>query len=263
MYKPILYFEDPVGVTSTYLKLFTRISDNLAKPVSLYRIHDKRDLLMWRGNRKQPGYRLEAQNVRKVQDSVIKLIRQYEPKLVVTSDPATLGLLVTYREESWDWATVENLRGGVYRFWGIPWIVTYPMTAFFKEVRERDIAVANDGFSDQEQFADHKRDAGDYERADADADADESGDADYATDTTETDATEAAGGIAESAEAASADADTDSDHFYTPILTRVSVGKFCLTSDWHKAFRVLESEQRRIEDGAATGNKRRENQPDL
>jgi len=258
--KPILYFEDAIGVTATYRDLFNRVSNRLAEPVSLYRLHSKRELLLWRGNRKQPGYRLESANIAKVQDSVVRLLREYEPTLVVTSDPATLGLLVAYREESWDWATIENLRGGVYRFWGVPWLVTYPMTAYFHEVRERDIALANDGFASEEMFADYQQQAA-QSTADHDVSAveietgigvEEDGELEFGEAATiEGDAADNSEGL----DGFESEGKSGDSHFYTPILTRVSVGKFCLTSDWHKAFRILESEQQRIAaydaDGAA------------
>jgi len=231
--KPILYFEDAIGITSRYEEIFRILSREQAQNVSLYKRLSKSELLMWKGNRKHPGYRLDSSSLTKLYTVTSELLNIYKPELVVTSDPATLAFLMPYREESWDWATIENLRGGVYQYKGIPWIVTYPITAYFTDIRERDIAVANDGFDNQEDFNSYQ--STEIDEADEGA-GDEEDEADEA-DTTEIEFNEIKKEFNE----------RDDRHFYAPVITKVSVGKFCLAADWHKAFRIIKSQRDRAE----------------
>lgn len=223
--KPILYFCDPVGVTEGYQSLFSRLSKQQANPVSLYRVFSKEKLLHYRGNRKAPGYSIDLNVIWDIQHAIQGLIDRYQPRLIVTSDPATLFLCVDDYESAWNWMTIENARGGVYEAFGFPLLVTYPLTAWYNEIRERDIASANQGFGNEE----------DFERAHASynivppvessvGEGDESGSVD------------------EEAEAAVENEESNAGEdavFFHPIKTKVQVGKFCLESDWRKVHRLL------------------------
>lgn len=213
----ILYFEDPIGVTPGYRKLFDSLSKGLAQPVSLYRVFKKEELLVHRGNRKAPGYNTNS----RVLDSVVakygELVQRYTPRIVVLTDPALLFLCVLDRDADWAWATIDNLRGGIYKRMGTTIAVTYPLTAWYQDVRERDIAAANDGFASKEE----------YEEAVTDQDEGEDSDI-------------------EEVDLVEVDDERDSSHsdgtiFYEPIQTKVAVGKFCLQSDWEKIHRILET----------------------
>lgn len=213
--KPILFFDDAIGIGTGYSRLFNELSRGQATAVSLYHKFNKSELLMWKGNRKAPGYKLDTRSLTKLHTAVIAIIQLHKPQVIVTADPATLGLLMLRREESWDWATMDNCRGGVYHYFGLPWIVTYPFTAYHSEVRERDIAVANSGFSDETEFDQYANRM--FESGTGQDSNDES----------------------DTSDAADADAEDDERHFYAPVLTKINVGQFCITSDWAKAFRIL------------------------
>lgn len=206
-HKPILYFSDPIGITRGLQGIWNLLTQDTAQPVSMYRLMNKRVLLTYKGNRKAPGYSLDQRVRDEVESHVRRLVEKFEPKVIVTSDPAMLFLCVNQAEEHWSWATIDNLRGGVYDYRGIKLLVTYPLTAWMREVRERDIASANDGYSDEEEFEASKN-----EDESDDDDSDDSNESDSKRE----------------------------DHFYVPVMTRVQVGKFCLKSDWAKAQRLVE-----------------------
>lgn len=230
--KPILYFCDPVGVTEGYQNLFQRLTKNQAYPVSLYRVFPKERILHYRGNRKSPGYSIEEGVLNDIRKAMQGLVDRYEPRLIVTSDPATLFLCVDDYQLAWNWMTIENARGGIYKAFGLSLLVTYPLTAWYSEIRERDIASANQGFGNEE----------DFERAHA---------------SWINTQIPAPGESAESAEVAEGEAENpavalenEESHagedavFFHPIKTKVQVGKFCLESDWRKARRLLAAMER-------------------
>lgn len=158
--KPILYFEDPIGVTQGYRRLFGELSRGLAQECSLYRIFRKEDLLVYKGNRKSPGYDPDPRRIHAVTDSVRTLVGRFHPEVLVVTDPSLLFLCVMDRDADWQWATIDNLRGGVYRAFDRPLIVTYPLTAWYSQVSEKDIAAVNYGFVDEEQLEDSMREEG-------------------------------------------------------------------------------------------------------
>lgn len=218
-HREILYFEDPIGVTAGYRRLFDRLSRGLATPVSMYRVFRKEEILIYRGNRKAPGYNPDDRIIRELTDKFMELMARYTPRVIVLTDPSMLFLCVLDREADWSWATIDNLRGGVYQRLGYTLVVTYPLTAWHQDVRERDIAAANYGFTSKDEF-----DEAQGSTSSEDLEDDDSSESETTSDT----------------EGDEGEATT----FYEPIQTKVAVGKFCLESDWAKIHRILAEQSR-------------------
>jgi len=137
-YKRILYFQDKLGVTDGYNKIFNYL---LAKSgirraqvqlTSIYGVVDK--ALIKKGNRTTPGFNPER--IDQIRAAVLQRIESHKPDLIVVSCPATLGLLT-----DWDWnrATIDKCRGGVYSIGGIPSIVVLPISAIHSHFDERSL----------------------------------------------------------------------------------------------------------------------------
>lgn len=208
--KDILYIQDPIGISSNMMPLFHRLSQDRAVPVSLYRLMSKNTLLRVLKNRKAPAFSNNAVTQTKIKQQLDEWLAYYQPRVIVTSDPATLFLCDPTPELNYMWMTIDNMRGGVYTYRGIPLIITYPPTAWYREIRERDIAKVNDGFSDKDSFESAM--------------------------TVDNDTGE---------KVETPDDDDDDDKvFYAPVLTKVQVGKFTLTHDWAKVHRIAAQHER-------------------
>lgn len=228
----LVYLADRVGVSSGYLPIFNmllvqaRIDPVEVRIFSVYRRYPQYNWVIPFANRKSPTWN-PAHRERYAEILEI-LIDGWRPKVIVTADPASLWL--TDADPSF--ATLDVLRGGVYEFSGVKVVVTLPITAWHQQVKEKDIAAANKGFTDKEEYESFYSTSTDTE-ADGSADNDENEDVGESED-------ESSDQTADDVSSRDKDSDaelTEKLMFYTPLI--VPYGRFVLTEDMKKAGRLL------------------------
>lgn len=154
MQQRILYIEDKLGITQGYQNLFASlllgcgISPAQVYPFSLYKKQNMPQLLTRYKNRKVPSFNPDQHAQSIIQATVESAVRTVKPSLIICTDPACLFMLVPEQAI----ATIDNLRGGVYKLFGITCLVTIPISAWHRQVKEKDIARLNDGFSDKDAW---------------------------------------------------------------------------------------------------------------
>jgi len=134
----ILYFTDKYGVSDGYDPAFTKMVQKAGIPRSriilanIYNLIDK-PLVKYR-TEKTPRFNPDRKE--EIQRAIEQRIRAIKPVLIVCSDPVSLGLFT-----EWDMrvSTLDKCRGGVYRYMGIPVIITLPVTAMHRNIDERII----------------------------------------------------------------------------------------------------------------------------
>lgn len=132
----ILYLTDKFGVSDGYNKAFnlmlanSGIRRNQLIITNIYGLVS--NALVKKGNRKAWGFNPEK--IDEIAAAFNQRVAAVKPDIIVCSCPAILGLLC-----DWDWglATLDKCRGGVYRYDGIPVVVTYPITAINSHIDER------------------------------------------------------------------------------------------------------------------------------
>lgn len=217
----ILYFEDKLGITTNYESLFRSIMHSVRldpaglRKFSLYRGYPHVNWLVPYANRKALTWNPER--VHQIKEIVESVIRQVNPKLVICADPAALSVLGVPA----DYATLDVLRGGVYDFAGRKFLVTIPISAWHRQVKEKDLMIVNKGFTDKEEFNDYYLGVEGTSSSDSD-DIPASGD--------DVDGDDSVGGGAE-------DEGDDTPVFYEPLI--VPYGRFVITADLKKARRLL------------------------
>lgn len=158
----ILLFEDKLGITENYFpiwnsmlmavgldsKQFTRVSIWRAKGIP----HSK--LLIRKGNRKSPGFNPDY--IHAVSSWFHATIEDLKPDVIVIQDTALLGII----EPAWDIATIDNLRGGVYKLGTIPLLVMQPISAVHTKKQPKDIKILNDGEDDKDAWEESDREEG-------------------------------------------------------------------------------------------------------
>jgi hypothetical protein len=212
----ILYIEDKIGITNNYMSLWRAICfQHDVHPDSIKHINLYRDfpLTKWLApfrNRKAPTWHPSSAGL--IREKLESAVDKFKPKLVVSACPASLSVLGLEPEV----ATLDNLRGGVYFPFParleLPMLITLPITAWHRSVKEKDLAAANRGFTDQEEFLESEL----HRISDV-------GDSDEETDINEED-TKA---LAEEAGAM----------WYEPLI--VPYGRFVLHADLQKAARLV------------------------
>ncbi len=126
-------------------------------------------------------------------------------------------------------ASLEKLRGGCYVLFGIPWVVTLPMTAYHKSARSKDVAKLNEGFTEKGDFEDFMND----EMESDDDDEDSTSDSDDDSDSSDSD-----GDTSSSQESAARDkADNYRPQWFDPVI--VPMGRVTLEFDFAKAGTLL------------------------
>lgn len=149
----ILWFVDRFGIKGNYAATWLRaVSKAGIRPASikLVNLHGelRGQLLTRHGTRKAPTWRPEREaEIRLCINNHIQRHRS-TLKAVVLSSPESLvitGVLPEY-------ATLAKLRGGVYDVAGLPALVILPMSAWFTQISQRDIALANYGANNAEQL---------------------------------------------------------------------------------------------------------------
>ncbi len=158
----IVLFEDKLGITTGYLEHWTDLLQSVGlDPHRVRRVSTWKDpsmsmltLLTRKGNRKSPGFNPDSQTQELLTRWVISVCESLHPELILCMDTALLGLV----EPSWDIATIDNLRGGVYSFFGIPWLVMTPISAIYTQKKPKDIRFLNDGAEDEDEFEESDHD---------------------------------------------------------------------------------------------------------
>lgn len=151
---PILLLEDKLGITDGYrghwqnMCLAAGLNPNAILHRSIYRHRITKDktLMLKKGNRKTPGFEPEAMPY--VAAVVKEWIRELQPELILCQDLVSLGLV----ERSWDIATIDNCRGGVYEYEGIKFVITVPISAINTKKSPKDIRAINDGYDDKDEW---------------------------------------------------------------------------------------------------------------
>jgi len=151
----IVLFEDRLGISSGYETIWHSLlnSNGLAGQEvirrSTHRTFGKRmQLLITKGNRKSPGFNPDHGVQAALNEWVKTQLRQLRPDGCICMDPAILFMM----NPDWDQATLDNLRGGVYRILDIPFIVSLPISAWHTQKKEKDIARMNEGFTDKDEW---------------------------------------------------------------------------------------------------------------
>lgn len=152
----ILLLTDKLGVTAGYEQHWNSmlagagIPQHLVTTLSIWRAPSLSGLtfLTRKGNRKSPGFNPEVAVSARLRAWVESAIESVHPVLILCSDIALLGLV----EESWDIATIDNLRGGIYDFSGIPWLVIQPISAINTSKKPKDIRIMNNGAESADEF---------------------------------------------------------------------------------------------------------------
>ena len=264
----VIWFVDRFGINGSYKPVWLRMIHNAnlrtesgeesLRPteISVVSLHDhiSGQLLTRYASRSAPTWRPDREEDIKAKMELI--IRKAGPSLkaVVLASPESLAILNLHPEH----ATLSKLRGSVYELFGLPALVTLPMSAWFTKVSQRDMAVANYGLESadsMERSANAKTTVGlDSQRTEsikrlglasrsaADLEQQERlGTASFLPDP-------ASDGFAvmDSGEGGEdADSETDSDDedegednfYYVPVMT--PVGKFLLTADAGKLARIV------------------------
>lgn len=112
-------------------------------------------LLIQKGNRKTPGFNEDHDAQRRIHHWLMSEINRYKPEIIVCMDAALLGQV----EAGWDWATIENMRGGLYDYFGYPFYVMTPITAVNTRKSTKDIAMMNQGVYSKEEWDERKEDS--------------------------------------------------------------------------------------------------------
>lgn len=160
----VLVLEDKLGITSGYMGAW----DELTKQAGFNQLNFVRyslwkspamqgyQLLIKSGNRKSPGFNPDPRIVDRVRSWFTITVNAVKPDAILVMDVALLGVL----EPSWDIATIDHLRGGVYHCtWGahmgsrqIPILVTVPISAINNRKKTKDIKALNEGAESQDEW---------------------------------------------------------------------------------------------------------------
>ena len=263
----VIWFEDRFSIKGQYLSVWLHTLKKAGiEPIRVARVNLHRSmhgqLLTKYGTRKAPTWRPERDA--EILANMERIVNQHRDtvKAVVLASPESLvatGLDPYY-------ATLGKLRGAVYEVAGVPAIVTLPMSAWFTQVSQKDIAVANYGLESEEEMKAYgmARVAGSdlggmdslvdleggvgHDSADSDRHGSDSGGTSHRPD---------AGGSASGNGGVDADAGGDSDlerseaesdgveddednFYYVPVMT--PVGKVMITFDMMKLGRYVNNQ---------------------
>lgn len=260
----ILWYIDRFGLPGRYHTIWLQclkaqgINPSSVLAISLHKTILGKQLLSRYATRKAPTWHPDA--AESIRSRMRDHLAKYRPSAVVLAAPESLACIGLSPE----FATLHNLRGGVYRIEGVPHIVTLPMSAWTSLVSQREIGLANYGFesseamgssnltlrsgpdgvfrSDADRFDHHAASA--VQGLSAQESIDDSDDSD-------TDADNSDGDVAGVTVDAMVDADDDEStvhdddageagdqFFYEPVLS--PVGRFVITADVAKLRRILE-----------------------
>lgn len=152
----VLLLTDKLGITTGYQEIWNSLllgaglQPSRVYPYSIWKtpFASQHMLLTRKGNRKSPGYNPDLDIQSHLLQWVRSTVTASQAGFILCSDTALLGLV----ESAWDIATIDNLRGGVYDFFGIPFEVITPISAVNQQKKPKDIRTMNDGAESEEEF---------------------------------------------------------------------------------------------------------------
>lgn len=172
----VLVFVDAIGITEGYKAIWWKLLNQVGiteqntyiTTRSSYQAFPGKKHLEWKKTRKQPGFNTDPAMQRLVKRWVAGCIEQHKPDLIICFDSALLFLV----NPDWLQATLDKLRGGLYIEFGIPWVITLPLTSWHSKAKSTDIAKLNQGFVEKGDFQDYKQEL-EYESLNSESDDDE------------------------------------------------------------------------------------------
>ena len=210
----ILIVQDKLGITEAYKSHWNMmcLRAGLMQPwiqfkyTSAWREFRQDELLMFKHNRKSPGFNIDPAKQVKLLNWLKGKMDLVNAGIVVLQDPTFFFIV----NNNWDQATTDNLRGGVYtmknsRREDITVLVTAPIHSINTQMKAKDIAALNQGFAERDEFEEV---FGGDDETDSDDDDDDD---------------------AESSE-------TRTMEWYNPII--VPFGRHCFQSDLYKLGRL-------------------------
>lgn len=151
----ILLFEDKLGITTGYESIWQSLllqtgftSVDVNRRNSFRSLGTKVRLLHSSGKRKAPGFNPDPAAQAIIRAWVLKQVEVLEPDAIIVMDPVILFMM----NPDWDQATLDNLRGGVYRIQQRPAIVMLPISAWHTQKKETDLARLNSGFTEESEW---------------------------------------------------------------------------------------------------------------
>ena len=151
----ILVFEDKLGITSGYESIWANlimtsglVKYDMIRRNSFRSLGKAMQLLVRKGNRVTPGFNPDEQVQHRIRGWVMSQITALKPVGILCMDPVILFML----NPDWDQATLDTLRGGVYRIQGIPVVVSLPISAWHVKKQMKDIARMNEGHSEKDEW---------------------------------------------------------------------------------------------------------------
>lgn len=137
----ILYITDKYKISAGYEPAFTKMVHKCGIPrnkivsTDIYGLVDTP--LKKKAN--ENTWRFNPEKFDAIQKAFAQRVNAIKPELIVVSDPACLGIFTDGDSRS---ATLEKMRGSVYKYNGITTIITYPITAIHQRLDTR--IVSND-----------------------------------------------------------------------------------------------------------------------
>lgn len=152
----ILVLEDKLGITDGYMPawnsmcLAAGLNPEMIRRYSVWKspVVATNKLLIQKGNRKSPGFNPDEQVQSQLRNWLAHTMARVGARYIICMDVALLGLI----ESRWDIATIDHLRGGVYRFNGIKLLVTVPISAINTQKKPKDIRAMNDGAESKDEW---------------------------------------------------------------------------------------------------------------
>lgn len=215
----IVIFQDKLGITEAYRFIWEQmlLKAGILSPkirfikVKSYDHFHQSELLMWKGNRKSPGFIEDPGNQIRLLNWVKKTLMDSNAEFALFMDPALFFIV----NQKWEQATSELLRGGMYEVKlidrNVPILVTVPISSVNRQMKPKDIAALNNGFADYEDWK-------------AMFDPDDEFDSDDDTDET---------------------SEVNQMEWYSPVI--VPFGKFCLQMDLFKLRRWIKTRNEMLE----------------
>jgi|SRR5882762_1762630 len=163
----ILLFEDKLGISAGYESIWANLliktgfaGMEINRRNSFRHLGRQTQLLIRKGNRVSAGFNPDPRSMDIVRAWVRTQVQLLQPAAIICMDPAILFMF----NPDWDQATLDRLRGGVYKLMEKPVVISLPISAWHNVKKEKDIARMNEGFTEEEEWeAEHGGDESDSE----------------------------------------------------------------------------------------------------